>query len=53
VFLLVIKHELDLSVSSRTVRRRLDEHGLFGRLASSEHEYTTQQLNQRISFGEG
>jgi transposase len=53
LLLLVIKHELDLSVSARTVRRRLDEHGLFGRLASSEHEYTTDQLNQRINFGEG
>jgi hypothetical protein len=53
LYVIDIKHELDLHVSTRTIRRRLDENGLLGRLAAAEHEYTEEQLAQRISFGEG
>jgi transposase len=45
--------ELELPVSARTVRRRLDEVGLFGRVQQEEHAYTDATLRSRISFAEG
>ncbi len=45
-----VKRQLDLDVSTRTVRRRLNEAGLFGRLARKERQYTESQLNSRLSF---
>ena len=48
-----IKHELHLPLSSRTVRRRLDEHGLFGRVARSEYPFTNEHLRKRLSFANG
>jgi transposase len=48
-----IKHKLDLHVSTRTVRRRLDENGLHGRVAADEYDYSDTQLTQRQGFGEG
>jgi transposase len=48
-----IKATLNLSVSSRTIDRRLIEVGLFGRVAKKEHFYTDDQLRARISFGSG
>jgi hypothetical protein len=48
-----IKHHLNLNCSCRTVRRRLDEAGLFGRVAETEPDYTDEQLQQRVNFGEG
>jgi len=48
-----IKRELQLSVSSRTVRRRLDEKGLHGRVAQHEHSYEDYQITKRLSFANG
>jgi transposase len=48
-----IKRELDLSVSARTVRRRLDEAGLFGRIARKEYPFTTVHIQKRLSFATG
>ena len=48
-----IKRELDLSVSAHTVRRRLDEAGLFGRIARKEYPFTTVHIQKRLSFATG
>jgi hypothetical protein len=42
-----------LEVNRRTVRRRLNEHGLFGRLAADEYDYSDKQLDRREHFGLG
>lgn len=46
-----VVHELQLPFSARTVRRRLDEVGLFGRVQQEEHAYTDETLRSRIAFG--
>jgi hypothetical protein len=43
--------QLRLPLSHDTVRRRLDEHGLFGRVSREEHPFTPLVLIQRIAFG--
>ena len=48
-----IKNELELDVSARTIRRRLDEVGLLGRVARIEHPYTDLDLRRRLAFAEG
>lgn len=48
-----IKNELELDVSARTIRRRLDEVGLFGRVARHEHDFTELDLKRRLAFAEG
>lgn len=48
-----IVHELDLPISARTVRRRLDEVGLYGRVQQLEHNYTDENILRRIAFAEG
>jgi transposase len=48
-----IVRELELPVSARTVRRRLDEAGLFGRVQQEEHAYSDETLRSRIAFAEG
>jgi len=48
-----LKHKLDLDVSARTVRRRLDENGIVGRIAADEYDYSDRQLQHRQAFGEG
>jgi hypothetical protein len=48
-----IKHKLDLDVSTRTVRRRLDEAGLKGRVSRKEYPFTPAQLQKRLSFARG
>jgi transposase len=48
-----VVRELELPVSARTVRRRLDEVGLFGRVQQEEHAYTDENIRRRISFAEG
>lgn len=48
-----IVRELDLPVSARTVRRRLDEVGLHGRVQQEEYAYTDENIRRRISFAEG
>jgi transposase len=45
--------ELELPVSSRTTRRRLDEVGLYGRVQKEEHAYTDDTMRKRIAFAEG
>ena len=46
----LINAELQMDVSIRTTRRRLDEMGLLGRLARIEHPYTDENLEQRLKF---
>ena len=45
-----IKHALVLAVSARTIRRRLDEAGLSGRLARFDYPFTPQQILDRLDF---
>jgi transposase len=45
--------ELELPVSARTARRRMDEVGLHGRVQQEEHAYTDENIRRRISFAEG
>ena len=48
-----IKHTLNLSVSARTVRRRLDEAGLHGRVARPTYPFKPAHLTKRLSFVNG
>ncbi len=48
-----VKRKLDLHVSPRTVRRRLDEAGLFGRVEREEHILTENDLRRRLAFANG
>jgi transposase len=48
-----IRRELQLSCSARTVRRRLDEVNLFGRLARVKDDYDERILKLRLSFAHG
>jgi hypothetical protein len=48
-----LKRKLDLHVSPRTVRRRLDEAGLFGRVEREEHILTENDLRRRLAFANG
>ena len=45
--------ELDIPHSSRTVRRRLDEVGLHGRIAREAPMWNDNHIRQRLSFAEG
>jgi transposase len=49
----LIEKELDLDVSPRTIRRRLDEAGLFGRVARKGPPLTAEHQQQRLSFAQG
>jgi transposase len=46
----VIAHELQLSVSSRTVRRQLDKSGIFGRVARISYPFTDVHIEKRLAF---
>jgi transposase len=48
-----IKKELQLDCSARTIRRRLDEVGLFGRVGRAEYAFDERDLRRRLSFAEG
>jgi len=48
-----IKNELELDCSSRTIRRRLDEVDLHGRVLKEEHAFTHEHIRNRIAFAEG
>ena len=48
-----IRSQLELDCSARTVRRRLDEVGLFGRVARSEYVLTERDIQRRLSFAQG
>lgn len=48
-----ILRDLALPISHHTVRRRLDEVGLYGRVQQDEHAYTDEHIRRRIAFAEG
>ncbi len=48
-----VKRKLDLHVSPRTVRRRLDDAGLYGRIAREVHVLTANDIRRRLSFANG
>jgi transposase len=48
-----VKRKLDLHVSPRTVRRRLDEAGLFGRVEREEHQLSQYDRQRRLAFAHG
>ena len=48
-----IKRKLGMDVSSRTIDRRLQEVGLFGRVAQHKKKFTDAEKQKRLSFAEG
>jgi transposase len=48
-----VLQELDLNVSARTIDRRLQEAGLFGRVAMKKRVFTEEDKRKRLSFAEG
>jgi transposase len=48
-----IRAEQDIDASARTVRRRLDEAGLFGRVARIEYPFTQDHITRRLEFARG
>lgn len=49
----LIRHELELEVSTRTIDRRLQEAGLFGRVARRKRIFTEVEIKKRLAFAEG
>ena len=47
------KRKLGLDVSSRTIDRRLIEHGLFGRVARHKRKFTEEEKQKRVALAEG
>jgi hypothetical protein len=45
-----IRSELSIDASARTVRRRLDEAGLFGRVARVEYPFDHTDITKRLEF---
>ena len=45
-----IRTRLHLDVSGRTVRRRLDDAGLFGRVDRVSYPFTQEHIDQRLAF---
>jgi transposase len=48
-----LKKELDLNVSPRTIDRRLQEAGLFGRVALKKRAFDEEEKKQRLAFANG
>jgi transposase len=48
-----IIRELQLPLSCDTVRRRLNEVGLYGRVAQHHHAWTAEDIRRRLSFAHG
>lgn len=48
-----IKRKLELDISPRTIDRRLQEAGLFGRVAAHKRAYSAEEVRKRLSFAEG
>ena len=47
-----IRSELGVETSARTVRRRLDEVGLFDRVVRVEYPFTDEHIAQRLAFAQ-
>jgi transposase len=45
--------DLDLDISARSVRRRLDEAGLFGRVSRTGYPFSDAHIKKRLSFANG
>jgi hypothetical protein len=48
-----IKRKLELDVSPHTIDRRLQEVGLFGRVARHKKKFSDEERRKRLSFAEG
>jgi len=48
-----VKRKLDVDASPRTIRRRLDEAGLYGRIEREEHTLDENDLRRRLAFAHG
>ena len=48
-----VRRKLDLDCSARTVDRRLQDAGLFGRVARHKRDYSPAELRKRLSFARG
>jgi transposase len=48
-----IRRKLQLEPSISTIDRRLQEAGLFGRVAAHKRDYTEDEIRKRLSFAEG
>jgi hypothetical protein len=48
----IIRSELGIEASARTVRRRLDKAGLFGRVARIEYPFTQGHITRRLAFAQ-
>jgi len=48
-----IRRKLGMDVSSRTIDRRLIEHGLWGRVARHKKKFSAAEKRKRLSFAEG
>jgi transposase len=48
----IIRYELGLPVSARTIRRRLDDAGLFGRVARFSYPFTDEHIARRFNFAQ-
>jgi transposase len=48
----IIRSELDIGASARTIRRRLDDVGLFGRVARMEYPFTEEHIAKRLAFAQ-
>jgi len=48
-----LRRQLQLPLSARTIRRRLNEHGLFGCVTRHEYPFTDRLLTKRMSWDAG
>jgi transposase len=49
----IIRSQLHVDASARTIRRRLDDAGLFGRVARIEYPFTQDHITRRLEFARG
>ena len=48
-----VRRKLNMDISPRTIDRRMQEAGLFGRVARHKRDYSPAELRQRLSFAQG
>jgi hypothetical protein len=48
-----LKRKLQLNVSRKTIRRKLDDNGLFGRIERKEYPLSPTHIRKRLSFANG